>query len=108
MTAASDADAPVLDIGDIQSPVLRIRPAPYVGCHVLLHFADAAQGREFLRRLLPHVVSAAGFTAAESWVAVALTFTGLQALGVPQKSLDSFPTAFRQGMAARAASFKQS
>jgi deferrochelatase/peroxidase EfeB len=106
--APAAADPPALEIGDIQSPILRIRPAPYVGCHVLLHFGDAAQGREFLRRLLPHVVSAAGFAAAESWVAVALTFTGLQALGVPQASLDSFPTGFRQGMAARAASFEQS
>ena len=67
-----------------------MRPAPYVGCHVLLHFADAAQGREFLRRLLPHVVSAAQFAAADAWVAVALTYSGLQALGVPEPSLDSF------------------
>ena len=69
-------------------------------------FRRAAQGREFLRRLLPHVVSAAQFAAAETWVAVALTYAGLQALGVPQTSLDSFPTAFREGMAARAASFE--
>jgi Dyp-type peroxidase family len=104
---ASEADPPALDIDDIQSPVLRMRPAPYVGCHVLLHFADAGQGREFLRRLLPHVVSAAQFAAAEAWVAVALTYSGLQALGVPQASLDSFPTAFCQGMAVRAPSFEE-
>ena len=36
-------------------------------------------------------------------VSVALTFPGLQALGVPQVSLDSFAWEFRQGMAARAA-----
>ncbi|MEO7275076.1 MAG: peroxidase [Vicinamibacterales bacterium] len=102
-----EAEAPALDLDDIQSPVLRIRPAPYVGCHVLLHFADAAQGREFLGRLLPHVVSAAGFAAAEAWVAVALTYAGLQALGVPDASLASFPVAFREGMAARAAAFEE-
>jgi Dyp-type peroxidase family len=73
-----------------------------------LHFAAAAQGREFLRRLLPHVVSAAQFAAADTWVAVALTYSGLQALGVPQASLDSFPSAFREGMAARASSFEGS
>src|SRR4051794_32884813 len=103
----SEAEAPPLDVDDIQSPILRIRPAPYVGCQVLLHFADAAQGREFLRRLLPHVISAAGFAAAEAWVAVALTFSGLQALGVPETSLASFPVAFREGMAARSASFEE-
>ncbi len=103
----SEADRPALDLEDIQSPVLRIRPAPYVGCHVLLHFADPKQGREFLRRLLPHVISAAGFAAAEAWVAVALTFSGLQALGVPEASLASFPLAFREGMAARSASFEE-
>jgi Dyp-type peroxidase family len=101
-------ETPALEMDDIQSPVLRIRPAPYVGCHVLLHFAAAAQGREFLRRLLPHVVSAAQFAAADTWVAVALTYSGLQALGVPQASLDSFPSAFREGMAARASSFEGS
>lgn len=102
----SEADSPALDIADIQSPILRVRPAPYVGCHVLVHFGNAAQGREFLRRLLPHVVSAADFAAAETWVAVALTYSGLQALGVPQASLDSFPSAFREGMAARASAFE--
>ena len=38
-----------------------------------------------------------------AWVTVALTYPGLQALGVPQESLDSFAPEFRQGMAARAA-----
>ena len=38
----------------------------------------------------------------DAWVSVALTFQGLRALGVPQASLDSFASEFRQGMAARA------
>ena len=102
----SEADFPALEKEDIQSPILRRRPAPYIGCHVLLHFADAAQGREFLRRLLPHIVSAAQYASADTWAAIALTNTGLQAVGVPQTSLDSFPIAFREGMAARASSFE--
>ena len=101
----SDVELPTLETEDIQSPILRRRPAPYLGCHVLLHFADTTQGREFLRRLVPHIVSAAQYASADTWAAVALTYTGLQALGVPPSSLDSFPTAFRQGMAARASSF---
>ena len=37
-----------------------------------------------------------------AWIAVAITYTGLVALGVPEQSLQSFPEAFRVGMAARA------
>ena len=102
----SAADVPALEKDDIQSPILRRRPAPYIGCHVLVHFGDAAQGREFVRRLVPHIVSAADYTAVDTWAAVAFTHSGLHAIGVPQASLDSFPLAFRQGMAARAASFE--
>jgi deferrochelatase/peroxidase EfeB len=105
---APDAAPPALEKEDIQSPILRRRPAPYIGCHVLLHFGDGAQAREFLRRLLPHIISAAHYASADTWAAIAFTYTGLQALGVPQTSLDSFPTAFREGMAARASSFEES
>ena len=45
-----------------------------------------------------HPTSPAG----DTWVSVALTYPGLEALGVPQDSLDSFAWEFRQGMAARA------
>ena len=38
----------------------------------------------------------------QAWVSAAFSFQGLKALGVPQDSLDSFPMAFQQGMAARA------
>ena len=36
------------------------------------------------------------------WIAVAITYSGLVASGVPEDSLQSFPGAFRVGMAARA------
>ncbi len=94
-------EGPKLELEDIQSPILRRRPAPYLGCHVLFHFDDAAQGREFVRRLLPHVVSAAHYASSQTWAAAAFTYSGLQMLGVPQDSLASFPQAFREGMAAR-------
>ena len=57
-----------------------------------------------MRRLGGVVASAAHPTspAADTWVSVALTYHGLEALGVPQDSLDSFAWEFRQGMAARA------
>ncbi len=69
---------------------------------MLLRIDDATQGRELVRRLLPHVVSAADYGARDTWLAVAFTFAGLRALGVPDSSLATFPPAFRAGMAARA------
>jgi Dyp-type peroxidase family len=95
--------APTLDLHEIQATVLRLRPAPYFGTHVLLRVDDARAGRELLRRLTPHVDSAASWwNAAAPWLSVAVSYAGLQALGVPPDSLQSFPEAFRVGMAARA------
>ena len=95
--------APTLDLNDIQATVLRQRPAPYVGAHILLRIDDQAAGHAFLRRLIPYIDSAAGWRiAANAWLAIGITYPGLEALGVPEDSLQSFPEAFRVGMAARA------
>jgi Dyp-type peroxidase family len=95
--------APTLDLTDIQATILRPRPAPYFGTHVLLRVDDARAGRELLRRLTPYVDSAANWwSAAAPWLSVAISYAGLEALGVPRNSLESFPEAFRVGMAARA------
>src|SRR5262245_24640023 len=95
--------APTLELHEIQATVLRQRPAPYFGTHVLLRVDDARAGRELLRRLAPHVDSAAGWSeAANAWLSIGISYTGFEALGVPRDSLQSFPEAFRVGMAARA------
>jgi len=96
--------SPALETSDIQATVLRPRPSPYCGEYVILRIGDAAQGREMLRRILPHVAPADEWwvPSLHGWLGIAFTFEGLKALGVPQDSLDSFPTEFRQGMAARA------
>jgi Dyp-type peroxidase family len=97
------AGAPTLELREIQATVLRQRPAPYFGTHVILRVDDARAGRAFLRRLTPYVDSAAGWRiAANAWLAIGISYAGLEALGVPQESLHSFPDAFRVGMAARA------
>src|SRR5213076_2075262 len=70
-----------------------------------LRIDDRRAGRELVRRLHPVVDS--GRTAADpardAWITVAFTYHGLEALDVPQDSLDSFAPEFREGMAARAA-----
>jgi Dyp-type peroxidase family len=93
---------PKLELEDIQSIVLRRRPSPYCGCHVLLKIEDASQGRELLSQLQPYVLSAAGYDGQDTWMALVITYAGLVALEVPEPSLASFPEAFRKGMAASA------
>jgi len=94
----------VLELEDIQSGVLRPRPAPYVATYIALRIDEAKAGRELIRRAANVVTSAANPTSplADTWVSVALTYQGFKALGVPQEALDSFSWEFRQGMAARA------
>ena len=102
-----EKSVPMLDLDDIQATVLRPRPAPYFGTHVGLRIDDGRTGRELLRRLIPHVDSAASWWKARStWLSVGISHAGLEALDVPQDSLQSFPEAFRVGMAARAAQLR--
>ncbi|MFC9645427.1 Dyp-type peroxidase [Streptomyces mirabilis] len=102
--ASSSAAGMGVEIDDVQSGALRPRPVPYEGKFIFLRVDDRYAGRALLRRLLP--VTAGGLPGVDrskdAWVALAFTYQGLSALGVPQESLDSFPRAFREGMAARA------
>src|SRR6516225_8653912 len=101
MLRAANGD---LELDDIQSGVLRPRPAPYAATYVLLRIDDRRAGRMLMRRASNVVASAAHPTspAADAWVSASLSFQGLKALGAPQDSLDSFAWEFQQGMAARA------
>jgi len=107
MTTVNHADLPrgevTLNLDDIQATVLRFRPEPYYGSHVMLRVDDPKAGRAFLRDITPFVDSAADWWRVHGpWIAVAVTYRGLAVLGVPDDSLQSFPEAFRTGMAARA------
>ena len=95
----------MLELDDIQSGVLGPRPTSYAGTYIMPRIDDRAAGHELLKRLTPAIASAAHLTSpvGEAWVAVALSYHGLKALGVPQASLESFSREFQQGMAARAA-----
>ena len=93
-----------LELDDIQSGVLRPRPTPYVATYIAFRIDDRKAGRELMHRASQAVTSAANPTSplADTWVSIALTCKGLEALGVPRESLESFSWEFRQGMAARA------
>ena len=102
MTTTSTSQS--LELDDIQSGVLRPRPAPYVATYIALRIDELKAGQELMQNVAKVVTSAANPSSpsADTWVSVALTYQGLKALGVPQQSLDSFSWEFRQGMAARA------
>jgi Dyp-type peroxidase family len=106
MNAATSSSAPSvsLEVDDIQSGALHRRPVPYVGRFFFLRVDDRHAARALLRRLLPAVEGGhpSADPSQDAWVAVAVTYQGLRALGVPRESLDSFPLPFQQGMAARA------
>ncbi|MFE7313084.1 Dyp-type peroxidase [Streptomyces sp. NPDC057555] len=93
-----------LELDDIQRGVLSPRPTPYAATYLAFRVDDRAQGRELMRRASAAVTTAADPVSplGEAWVSVAVTFHGLEALGVPRASLDTFAWEFRQGMAARA------
>lgn len=95
-----------LELDDIQRGVLRPRPTPYTARYIGFQVVDRDTGRELIRRLGSVVTSAADAPVplADVWVSVALTLTGLRALGVPQASLDSLAWEFRRGMVANATS----
>ena len=81
-----------LELDDIQSGVLRPRPTPYVATYIAFRIDDRKAGRELMQRASRVVTSAANPNSplADTWVSVALTCKGLEALGVPRASLESF------------------
>ncbi|HCN17523.1 MULTISPECIES: Dyp-type peroxidase [Psychrobacter] len=92
-----------MQLEDIQSIVLRERPSPYYGTVVALKINNADVGRQMLAKFLPNV------TGSKEWhkdmkatLSIVMTYEGLEALGVPQSSLESFPESFKAGMAKRA------
>ncbi len=96
---------PTLEFDDIQHILLTRTPA-MTGRYEFLTFDSVAGGCAWLRELMDRVDSASAavesMDASKRWITLAFTWTGLRALGVPDAVLDTFPDAFREGMAARA------
>ncbi|MDX6669685.1 MAG: hypothetical protein QOI91_48 [Solirubrobacteraceae bacterium] len=93
------------ELTDIQGDILRAYGNAYDRTSYLFtRIDDAARGRAWLGGLADQVTSAAPWTGPkpETNLNVALTYTGLAALGVPAGVLETFSDEFSQGMAGRA------
>jgi Dyp-type peroxidase family len=100
MATASTSTAPI-NWEDVQGLVLHgYGQHPYTG-NLLLQIDDAPLARGWLTALLPRITTATKFAARpeECYLNVAFTGTGLAKLGLSDKVLASFPTAFYEGTA---------
>lgn len=102
---------PELDLYDIQGNIVfgYGRWGYPVARYVFFSFIDEKKSREFITSLVPLVTSSAPLDAQNGGVPpsattnLALTYSGLRELGLPDESMRSFPEDFRMGMKARKA-----
>ncbi|MGQ0649959.1 MAG: Dyp-type peroxidase [Gemmatimonadaceae bacterium] len=103
--APFDVDpAPRLELDDIQGIVLRGISYHY-GRYLFFRFDDTAGARRFVQEIIPRITDSepGADGRKKKWaMCVAFTYPGLRALGVPERSLDTFSLPFKQGMQARA------
>jgi Dyp-type peroxidase family len=91
----------MLELDQIQATLLR--GARFNQAYYLLaRFGNVADGRTWVRKAANVVTSTAAWDTDSAWtINLALTYAGLEALGLPQSDLATFPEEFRAGMAAR-------
>lgn len=89
-----------LALADLQGNILRGYRAARVR-HVLLHVDDRGAARAWLRSVAVTTAEDWGPVKPSTCLNIAVTFAGLQALGVPPRSLETFPHEFAAGMADR-------
>ncbi len=97
--------APRIDRADIQGDILSAYGNKYDrASYVLIHIEQPAGGQAWLGSLLGRITNAERWSGRkpETTLNVALTYTGLRALGVADGLLCGFSEEFREGMAARA------
>jgi Dyp-type peroxidase family len=91
-----------LNLGDIQGNILRAYNFG-AGSHYFVHLGDHESGRALLRTLLPEITNARPWsTPPVVALNVALTYAGLQTLGVDESILALLPPAFRDPIRQRA------
>jgi len=89
------------NLHDIQDNVVAPILMRY-GRHIFLKFIDGAKARGWLRNMVKRVNARQEEHGTRFTVNIGFTYEGLKALGLSQRSLDSFPEAFRVGMRGRA------
>ena len=97
LTAADLKD----NLHDIQDNVVAPILMRY-GRHIFVKFTDGAKARAWLRNMFKRVNARQEEHGTRFTVNIGFTYEGLKALGLSQRSLDSFPEAFRVGMRGRA------
>jgi Dyp-type peroxidase family len=96
---SADLEANLLDIQDnVVTPILM-----RYGRHIFMKFTDSAKARAFLSEMFERVNARGEERGTRFTVNFGFTYGGLQAIGLSQRSLDSFPEAFRVGPRGRAA-----
>src|SRR5690349_19675028 len=98
LTAADLKD----NLHDIQDNIVAPILLRY-GRHIFLTFTDGDRARAFLRDVYKRVNKLQEERGTRFTVNIGFTYGGLKALGLSQRSLDSFPEPFRVGMRGRAA-----
>ena len=99
LTAADLKD----NLHDIQDNVVAPILMRY-GRHIFFKFNDGAKARAWLRNMFDRVNARQEEHGTRFTVNIGFTYEGLKTLGLSQRSLDSFPQAFRVGMRGRARS----
>src|ERR1700756_4831218 len=89
------------NLRDIQDNVVAWILMRY-GRHIFLKFNDGGKGRAWLRNMFKCVNARPEEHGTKFTVNIGFTYEGLKTLGLSQRSLDSFPEAFRVGARGRA------
>ena len=92
------------DLADIQGNILRAYALPFAR-YSFVQIFDAAATKALLHLVVDQITTATRWDATSkprATLNVALSFSGLIALGLPTEALASFPEEFRTGMAGRA------
>ncbi len=91
-----------LDLTDIQGMLLRGYRLPFVR-YFFLNFTHAESGRAFIARVTDLITNAEVWDTnkVDKTLNIALSATGLQALGLPVATITTFPVEFLEGMGSR-------
>jgi Dyp-type peroxidase family len=89
------------NLHDIQDNVVTPILMRY-GRHIFINFIDGAKARMWLREMVKRVNAREQEHGTRFTVNIGFTYEGLNALGLSQQSLNSFPEVFRVGMRGRA------